>query len=76
MDKNIPHRLLFKVVLLISQVSEFARYVTYSNLLFGSNKSSSLSYLTIANFTSTSDVRVLTSFWSKNFFREIFVHYY
>ena len=47
MDKNIPHRLLFKVVLLISQVSEFARYVTYSNLLFGSNKSSSLSYLTM-----------------------------
>lgn len=40
MDKNIPHRLLFKVVLLISQVSEFARYVTYSSLLFGSNKSS------------------------------------
>ena len=42
MDKNIPHRLLFKVVLLISQVSEFARYVTYSSLLFGSNTSSNV----------------------------------
>lgn len=76
MDKNIPHRLLFKVVLLISQVSEFARYVTYSSLLFGSNKVFKFLYLTIAYFSRTSDVRVLASFWSKNFFREIFVQYY